>query len=200
MTAMPALETPRLRIRPLVFKDFEVARAVLDAGFGVEPEAERREWFEWQVRSYTALERLFQPPYGERAIELRSTGECVGLVGLVPSLGPFRRLPAYRSAREPEDTYFEPSFGLFWAVAPAHQRRGYALEAARALADFVFNALGARVIVATTEYENEASVAVMRSIGMTVERNPTPGDPPWFQVVGVLHATPIDLSYADFAV
>jgi [ribosomal protein S5]-alanine N-acetyltransferase len=185
---MPVLETPRLRVRPLTLDDFEAARAVLDAGFGEEPEATRRDWLEWQVRSYTALARLSQPPYGERAVSFRATGEFVGIVGLVPSVGPFRRLPAFRGPREEDDGRFEPAFGLFWAIAPAHQRRGYAAEAARAVAGFVFSEFNARVVVATTEYENEASIAVMRSLGMAIERNPTPGNPPWFQVIGILNA------------
>ena len=40
-------------------------------------------------------------------------------------------------------------------------------------------------IVATTEYDNRASMGVMRKLGMRLERNPFP-DPPWFQVVGFL--------------
>ena len=40
-------------------------------------------------------------------------------------------------------------------------------------------------LFATTEFDNLASVGVMRRLGMRVERNPFPS-PPWFQVVGVL--------------
>ena len=38
-------------------------------------------------------------------------------------------------------------------------------------------------IVATTRYNNTASIRVMGKLGMRIERNPSP-DPPWFQVVG----------------
>jgi RimJ/RimL family protein N-acetyltransferase len=40
-------------------------------------------------------------------------------------------------------------------------------------------------IVATTHDDNDASIRVMRKLGMLIERNPYP-DPPWLQVVGVL--------------
>ena len=38
------------------------------------------------------------------------------------------------------------------------------------------------------DYANATSQAVMRHLGMSLERNPLP-DPPWFQFVGVLHNT-----------
>jgi [ribosomal protein S5]-alanine N-acetyltransferase len=49
----------------------------------------------------------------------------------------------------------------------------------------MFNRFGLKRIVATTEYDNKDSIAVMRRLGMTIQRNPDP-EPVWFQVVGVL--------------
>ena len=49
----------------------------------------RDQWLEWTVAGYAQLADLNQPPYGERAVERRSDGELVGLVGLVPCLAPF---------------------------------------------------------------------------------------------------------------
>jgi RimJ/RimL family protein N-acetyltransferase len=72
-------------------------------------------------------------------------------------------------------------------VDPAHRRRGYAREAARALIDHAFDQLRLRRVVATTSHDNTASQAVMRSLGMRIEHNPLP-EPAWFQVVGVLEA------------
>ena len=72
-----------------------------------------------------------------------------------------------------------------YAVVPWKQGRGYATEAARALISYAFDELDLRRIVATTEHENLRSVAVMRRLGMTIERNPE-AEPHWFQTVGVL--------------
>jgi ribosomal-protein-alanine N-acetyltransferase len=77
--------------------------------------------------------------------------------------------------------------GLYWAVAPRHQRRGYAAEAGRALADYALGQLGLWRIVATTDHDNLASQRVMQKLGMALHRNPG-GEPPYFQVVGVLPA------------
>jgi hypothetical protein len=57
---------------------------------------------------------------------------------------------------------------------------------ARALVDHAFEHLRLERLVATTTYVNAASIAVMRKLGMRIERNPYPS-PPWLQVVGVLH-------------
>jgi RimJ/RimL family protein N-acetyltransferase len=142
---------------------------------------------EWAVRNTAALANLHQPPYGERAITLKDTGELIGAVGLVPAFGPFQRLPSFRKNGELEDTFNQPEFGLFWAIAPAHQRKGYAVEAAQTMIGMMFKDMNIRRIVATTEYDNEGSQAVMRKLGMVLEQNPTPGEPFWFQVVGVLY-------------
>ncbi len=68
---------------------------------------------------------------------------------------------------------------------PDHRGRGYATEAARALVDFAFGPMRLARIVATTEYDNGASQAVMRHLGMRMHENAL-DQPAWFQVVGIL--------------
>jgi RimJ/RimL family protein N-acetyltransferase len=148
--------------------------------------AEREHWLRWTVMNYIELANLYQPPYGERAVVLKSTGELAGAVGVVQSFGPYQLLPAFGGhTDDPQAHKNEPAMGLFWATRTAHQRKGYAAEAAQAVIDFLFSYFNLRRIVATTEYDNEASQAVMRKLGMTVERNPFK-EPQWFQVVGML--------------
>jgi len=108
----------------------------------------------------------------------------VGLVGLVPSLGPFGRLPGF-PAGQPRRDLLKPEVGLYWALAPRHRGNGYATEAARALVEWAFQNLQLARIVATTTHDNLPSAAVMGRLGMRVERNPDP-EPAWFQVVGWL--------------
>ncbi len=175
---LPVLETERLQVRPLSVDDAAAVRAVSG-----EPHPG---WLEWTAATYGQLEALRQPPYGERAICLRDDGELVGMVGVVPSMGPFGQLPGFGGAIGPEDL-LRPEVGLYWAVAPGHRGNGYATEAARAVIDHGFAELGLARIVATTERDNLASIAVMRRLGMRVEQNRLP-EPHWFQVVGWLDA------------
>ena len=188
--SVPVLETARLLVRPLTLDDLGAVYQLVDvdladADFGSQrPKArsEREAWLRWTVLNYEQLDKLYQPPYGERAITLRATGQIIGLVGFVQSLGPWAQLAGYTAAAPQPHQRFTPAFGLYWAVAPAHQGQGYATEAARAMLDYAFQHLGLQQVVATTSYDNLASQAVMRHLGLRLLKNAFP-DPFWFQVV-----------------
>ncbi len=186
---IPELRTQRLLVRRLTMADLESCHTLyLETGWAAPERSEadnrerRRAWLEWTVRSYDELLALTQPPYGERAITLRDTGEFVGLVGLVPLLAPFGQLPAFGAI---VDAKFEPAVGMFWSIRPAHQRSGCATEAAAALATWALANLNLARLVAGTDRDNAASIGVMRRLGMRIETNPYP-EPRWFQVVGIL--------------
>jgi len=192
MTRMPTLETERLIIRPFMLDDLDAIHRILDVELGeaelgsegAMAREERRQWLQWTVLNYEQLAKLYQPPYGDRAIVLKQTGELIGAVGYVPCLDSFGQLPHWQSRGVPSNRC-STEFGLFWAISPARQRKGYAAEAARAMVGYAFTNLKLARIIATTKYNNEASIGVMRKVGMLVERNPYP-DPPWLQVVGLL--------------
>lgn len=187
---MPILETGRLLVRPLRMDDLEAIRPILDLDlqFEVKDPEDRRLWLEWTVRNYAELAKLYQPPLGDRAVVLKTSGEVIGAAGLAPALGPFHLLPtfqAFSGGDQRGSGGMTLEIGLFWAIASAHQRQGYATEAGRGLIRYAFRDLGLQRIVATTQTTNLASQGVMRKLGMRIEHNPYP-DPEWFQVVGVL--------------
>jgi len=185
---MSVLETGRLLIRPFVMDDLEACHQLFDLEAKMEEQSleDRRQWLTWAVMNYAELDKLSQPPYGDRAVVLKSTGQLVGSVGLVPCLAPFGLLPSFGSVADPQTVGRNtPEVGLFWALSTAHRGQGYATEAARALTDFAFGKLNLCRIVATTDYANTASQRVMERLGMKIGRNPYP-EPKWFQVVGVL--------------
>lgn len=186
MTEMPALTTERLSVRPLTSEDFPAYRA-LEPDI---PDDRQRATLAWRVASYRELGALLQPPYGERAIALGAGGALVGLCGLVPSFGPFGLLESWpRDHDEERARRFLPAVGMYWMLDPAHRGNGYATEAAAALIAYGFGEMRLQRIVATTEPANTASQAVMRRLGMRLDRNPEP-EPPWFQVVGILDSSP----------
>jgi RimJ/RimL family protein N-acetyltransferase len=58
-------------------------------------------------------------------------------------------------------------------LATAHQGKGYATEAVRAVADYAFERLGATTVFAVADARNRASVALLERMGMratTIER------------------------------
>jgi RimJ/RimL family protein N-acetyltransferase len=185
------LETSRLIIRPFEPDDLHAIHRILDLTFGdgskiADEHAlnERRSWLDWSRLSAEWLPKMFQPPYGDRAAVLKRTEEVIGAVGLVPCFDIFEQIPGL-SRGGPPSAYQVAEMGLFWAIDPDHQREGYATEAAQALIDFAFQQLRVKRLIATTEYDNAASIGVMHKLGMRIEKNPFP-DPPWLQVVGIL--------------
>lgn len=191
---VPVLETERLLIRPFVLTDLADTRRLFDFELNhtqlgtdhLDPLDDRAGWLQWSVLNYVQLARLYQPPYGDRAIVLRSSGELIGSCGYVPCLCPFEQLPGFTPAvPSGQPGLFSPEFGLFYAISPGHQRQGYASEAAQAMIDYAFQSLQLKRVIATTSYDNLASQGVMRKLGMTLTKNPLP-DPAWFQVVGVV--------------
>jgi RimJ/RimL family protein N-acetyltransferase len=194
MRRIPTLTTQRLIVRSFTIDDFEPYELITRRCFGVADDAPSDaardvslRMHTWRVLNDEMLARLDQAPYGDRAVIRIDTGEPIGSVGLVPYIDTFNVMPGLRfipgdDGRTPRAT---AEVGLFWAIDPAHQGKGYATEAARAMIDYLFGEVRLARVIATTDFNNLASQAVMRKLGMRLERNAT-GQPPWLQVVGVL--------------
>jgi RimJ/RimL family protein N-acetyltransferase len=180
---MRTLETERLVIRPFVLNDAVEFRRLLHEAFGDDSyrgEDATRLLLEYHVIADKAHDALHQTPYEDRAIVLKIDGSLIGAVGFAACLAPFGQLPSFGGT--PHRT---SEVGLFWALFPEHWGNGYATEAARAMVSYAFDELELARIVATTEHDNVRSIAVMKRLGMTIERNPS-AEPNWFQTVGVL--------------
>ena len=192
------IKSERLIIRPFQKNDEQSAiRRVLGQDFGDSrsesaPLANLQSWLQWQMLNDEWFPKMLQPPYGDRAVILKSNERLIGMVGYVPCLAPFAQIPEMNSSRTTAGG-FTSELGLFYAVDPEHQRRGYATEAARSMIEHAFSQLHIERIVAMTEYTNTASQKVMQKLGMTIARNPR-AQPPWLQAVGVLHNQSSDQS------
>jgi [ribosomal protein S5]-alanine N-acetyltransferase len=189
--AMAVLTTPRLRIRPLEPNDLQSCCDLFasigwnDPTLGAEEIIARRQsWLTWTIAGYRELERLYQPPLGERAVVSRDDDRFIGLVGYVPSFEPFQRL---RSFGENSQAGRTMELGMFWALHKDAHGQGCATEAATALITHAFTAMAVDRIIATTRHDNLASIAVMRRLKMNIDvyGQPHPG----LQVVGTLRAS-----------
>ena len=85
------------------------------------------------------------------AVALRATGELIGDCAAMPH------------ADDPRQC------DIGYTIAPAHQGRGYATEAARLLVGYLFTARGKHRIAAWCDPRNAASVAVLERLGMRRE-------------------------------
>ena len=89
--------------------------------------------------------------FGLYAIELKSTGEFIGYVGL------------HEIAF---DADFTPGTEIGWRLDAAHHNQGYATEAAKAVLKLARKA-GLKQLYSFTAKENKPSQRVMQKIGMT---------------------------------
>ena len=99
-----SLETSRLIIRSFQPDDLRAIHRILDRTFGdgskIDDEDalnERRLWLDWSRLSAEWLPKMFQPPYGDRAVVLKQTDEVIGAVGLVPCFDVFPWLGSRRA-------------------------------------------------------------------------------------------------------
>jgi RimJ/RimL family protein N-acetyltransferase len=138
------IATNRLLIRPFVPDDWRTVHAYMSDG---EVTAHLPEGVldEDGAREFVAkaADRVY-------ALELSSSRELIGHMHFHPWFGPL-------------------THEIGWVVAPPHQRRGYATEAAGALLDHAFTTLGLHRVIATCLTENTASAGVMEKLGMRRE-------------------------------
>jgi RimJ/RimL family protein N-acetyltransferase len=111
-------------------------------------------------------------PFGRLAIVLREDnsliGMCIFRTGWVD--------PTVRSLFDdcegrPSDPYSTLEVFIGYALSSAHWAKGYATEAVRLLIQHAFTELKVRHVYIETDDKNARSMALMRRIGMRVERN-----------------------------
>lgn len=150
------LNTPRLRLDAL-----RPADAAVLFGYRADPQVSRFQG--WRPASVTEAEDFIERQAGasldtpnswfQRALRLRD-GDGEELIG---DLG----------IHLPPDAEGSVEFGI--SIAPAHQGRGYACEAVRAVFELVFGQLGRHRIHASVDPRNLASMAMLRALGMRQE-------------------------------
>ncbi|WP_348944104.1 GNAT family N-acetyltransferase [Chitinibacter sp. FCG-7] len=149
--AVQCLQTPRLILRDWLDHDLPAFAAL-----GADPEVMRyfpaplsmaqSHDFAVQIRA-----RLQQHGWGFWALELRETGEFIGMAGLnIPRVA----LP------------FIPCVEIGWRLARPFWQQGLAYEAATAALEFGFNVLQLPEIVAFTALTNLRSQALMERLNM----------------------------------
>lgn len=85
------------------------------------------------------------------AVCLKETGEMIGDIGM--------------HFHPEEATQAE----IGYTISPAHQRKGYATEAVRAIVGYLFEVLGKRRVTASVDPRNTPSAAVLERLGFQKE-------------------------------
>lgn len=142
---VPTLHTARLTLRPMVEADFPAYRALMTSQRAVYmggPYDERGAWgaFCHDIACWTLY------GHGGLMVDLVATGETVGQVGI--NGGPLF-----------------PEKELGWLLYDGFEGRGYVTEAAAAMRDWAFDALGGEGLVSYIDPGNSRSIAVAERLG-----------------------------------
>lgn len=151
---MHILETERLRLRPLTAEDAAFILELLNEPSFIQNIADKGVRTLDDARAYIAngpVASYRQHGFGLCAVELRDSGEPIGMCGLIK--------------REGLD---DPDIGF--AYLERHWHRGYAVEAARRTLAYGREQLGLPRVVAITAPFNVASAQVLERIGMSFVR------------------------------
>jgi RimJ/RimL family protein N-acetyltransferase len=156
---VPALETPRLRLRAPRVEDFGAWAAITTTERGAHmggPVDREEAWLDFA--QYVAGWLLHG--HGLWSVEARDGGALLGfvLVGLEPG------------DREPE---------LGFLLLPAAEGRGYAAEAAQAAQGFAFETLGRETLVSYVDPANRRSARLAERLGARLDPEPVDGAQVW---------------------
>ena len=168
------LETERLFLREMTREDFDALYVVLGDSDVMQhypytfDRARVQNWIDKNISRY----RVFG--FGLWAVCLKQSGEIIGDCGLTMQI---------------IDGDIKPEIG--YHIAQAHQRRGYAKEAAAACLRRAFEITPFGVIYSYMKAENLASAATARSIGMTFEREFTDAEGEKTAVYSITRKSPV---------
>lgn len=155
--SIPTLTTERLLLRPPVYADFPAYGALWASSRSQYMGGPYDTFAAWGLFCHDiACWQLFG--HGALMIDLRTSGACVGQVGI--NHGPLF-----------------PQKEMGWLVYDGHEGHGYATEAARALRDWAFTALKPPTLVSYVDPLNLASIAVAERLGAVLDADAPRQDP-----------------------
>jgi RimJ/RimL family protein N-acetyltransferase len=147
-SALPVLDTDRLRLRAPRIEDFATYAAIGESDRGrylVEDNSDRDAlWLDFAQMVACWLLR----GHGVWTVETRADATAIGFVLL---------------GFEPGD--HEPELGYLFL--PEAEGRGYAQEAARAARTYAFDTLGLKTLVSTIDHDNARSIRLAQRLGAT---------------------------------
>lgn len=143
------LETERLILREFTSSDFDSLYEILSDSETMQhypkpfDEAKVRYWIDWNLENYQIY------GFGLLAVVLKETGKLIGDCGIT--------MQNINGKIKPEIGYH---------IHKAHQRKGYAKEAARACRDWVFENTPFNMVFSYTKYTNTGSSSTAIANGM----------------------------------
>ena len=151
MTTPPRLITPRLVLRGWTDRDLPAFAALNADARVMEHFPSTLDRTASDALAARLGRMLIEQGYGLWAVQVSGGAQFIGFAGL---------------ARPTFEAHFTPCVEIGWRLAYEHWGRGYATEAASAVAAHAFGSLALRELVAFTAVGNTRSRRVMERLGM----------------------------------
>lgn len=153
-STLPVLETERLVLRRLTTDDAQFMLELLNDPAFIEHIGDKGVRTVADAQAYLLsgpIASYGQFGYGLYRVELRESGERIGMCGLLK--------------RESL-----PDTDIGFAYLPRFRSQGYALEAAAAVLDYARRTVGLKRILAIVSPANERSIRLLEKLGLSFER------------------------------
>lgn len=150
---MKFLETERLRLRPFNENDAAFILELLNDPSFIQNIGDRQVRTLDGARAYisnTAIASYSRNGFGPYLVELKETGEAMGMCGLI------RR-----------STLTDVDIG--YAFLPRYWSKGYAFESALAMKQYAQDVIGLKRLVAIVDPKNDASVRLLEKLELKFE-------------------------------
>lgn len=150
---MKILETERLRLRPLTENDAGFILVLLNEPSFIRNIGDRQVRTLDGAKAYianAAIASYTKNGFGLYLVELKETGEAIGMCGLIR-----------RSTLNDVD--------IGYAFLPQYWSKGYALESALAMKQHAGQGLGLKRLVAIVDPQNGPSIRLLEKLGMEFE-------------------------------
>lgn len=151
---MIVLETERLTLREITTHDAEFLLRLLNEPSFIQNIGDRNVRTIDEACTYALngpIASYEQHGFGLYLVELKETGEPIGISGLVK-----------------RDLL--PDADVGFAFLPDYWRRGYAVESAQAVRQYAFEVLGLKRFLAIVNPANAGSIRVLEKIGLGYDR------------------------------
>lgn len=148
------VETDRLKLRELKIDDAAFFLQLVNTDGWLQNIGDRKVYTLKDAEIYLkdrVLRSYHINKFGMWGMELKDSQELIGMCGLVK-----------RSELEEIDIGF--------AVLPDYYRKGYTIEAAKAVMDYAKDTLRILNVVAICNTENKASLALLQKLGLSIDK------------------------------
>lgn len=173
---MKPIITKRLIIRPFRHNDLGEIYRIMDVELKYKESIyddlsinNRKQWLDWTIMSYYEITKRQSLPFVMNAVVLRESLELIGMCGLKAETAPLGYLPEYRyiaDVKQSDENYLET--GIFAAISPHYQCRGFAYEALKSLIEKAFDKYNLSRVIGITEMYNNPALAVIKRLGMRI--------------------------------